>query len=72
MKEVYIHGLKVRYEEDAQYGIEYLQRDLDRAEARVFFDQAKRKKFASFEDGQDRDYTLSYNNDGSYSLSRRR
>ena len=72
MKEVYIHGFKVRYEEDAWFGIEYFRRDLDRAEARVFFDQAKRKKFASFEDDQDRDYTLSYNNDGSYNLSRRR
>ena len=48
MKETIIHGFKVRYEEESHAGIIYFRDDLDRNEARVFFEQAKRKKFINF------------------------
>ena len=71
MKEVKIHGFKVKYEDNAKVGIDYLLYDLDSEEARVFFNQAKLKKYAKFEDDQDRQFTLSYNLDGTYTLIRR-
>jgi len=71
MKDIYIHGFKVKYEDNAREGVNHLLYDLDREEARVFFEQAKRKKFVKFEDDQDRQFTLSHNNDGSYNLVRR-
>lgn len=71
MKEVKIHGFKVKYEDNARAGIDYLLYDLDSEEARVFFSQAKLKKYAKFEDDQDRQFTLSYNLDGTYTLIRR-
>lgn len=71
MEETYVHNLKVRHEKDAENGIYFLKNNLDRKECLVFFDGAKRRKSVDFEDHQDRQYTLSYNNDNSYTLMRR-
>ena len=71
MKEIKIHGLKVRYEENAKQGIDYLRYDLDKEEATVFFDQAKEKGYAKFEDDEDRQFTLAFNPDDTYTLIRR-
>lgn len=71
MKEIFIHGFKVKFEEDVRWGVNYLLYDLDYEESRVFFDQAKLRGFAKFEDDQDRQYTLIYNSDGSYTLIKR-
>jgi hypothetical protein len=71
MLETYIHNFKVKYEQNAQGGMYYLKNDLDQKEAKIYFDQAKRKKAVNFEDHQDRDYTLSYNTDGTFTLVRR-
>ena len=68
MKEIYIHGLKVKYEDNEQAGINYLLYDLDAKEAKVFFNEAKRNKYAEFEDDKEGQFTLSYNSDGSYTL----
>ena len=68
MKEKYIHGFKVEYEDDVKNGIEYLLYDLDRDEARVFFDQARLKKRAEFEDDREGQYTLIYKGMNHYAL----
>lgn len=69
--EKYIHGFKVEYEDDVEKGINYLLYDLDREEAGVFFSQAKLRKYAKFEDDYEGQYTLTYNRDRTYSLTRR-
>jgi len=56
-----IHGFWVVYEEDAKRGLEYLQCDLQRNEAKTLFDAARFKGSAEFEDDADRDWTLVYN-----------
>ena len=71
MKEVFIRGFKVRYEEGDQNGINYLLYDLDAEESRVFFNEAKRNKYASFEDDKEGQFSLSYDKDGSLTLMRR-
>ncbi|OGY57491.1 MAG: hypothetical protein A3D47_02315 [Candidatus Colwellbacteria bacterium RIFCSPHIGHO2_02_FULL_43_15] len=71
MKEVFIHGFKIKYEESEQAGVNYLLNDLDVNESRVFFDQARDKKYVEFEDDKEGQYTLSYNREGSYTLIRR-
>jgi len=71
MKEVFIRGFKVRYEEGDQNGINYLLYDLDAEESRVFFDQAKQKKYAAFEDDKEDQFSLSYSRDGCFTLMRR-
>jgi len=71
MKEIYIHGFKVKYEDNAKEGIDYLLYDLDREEAKVFFEQAHLRGYSQFEDDREGQYTLSYNNDGTYTLIRR-
>lgn len=68
--ETTVHGFKVRYEEENSEGIKYLRDDLSYEEAKVFFDQAKIKGSAQFEDDLDRDFTLLYQS-GVYVLMRR-
>lgn len=65
-----VHGHSVYYNDDAKQGIDYLLNDLDLSESRVFFDQAKSKGAANFEDDQEGQYTLDYQN-GKYFLIRR-
>jgi len=44
---------------------------LDRDEARVFFDQARLRKYAEFEDDEEGQYTLNYKGSGFYALVKR-
>jgi len=71
MNETYVHGFKVKYEDNAHNGLVYLRDHLDLKEAKVFFDQARIKKSAQFEDEYDKNYTLVYNPDRTYTLIRR-
>lgn len=71
MKEMSIHGFKVRYEDNAKSGVDYLVYDLQSEEARVFFDQAKQKLYAQFEDEKEGQFTITYNADGSYTIFKR-
>lgn len=69
-EKINVHGFNVVCEENAAEGIRYLRDDLDFNEARVFFDHARTKGFAEFEDDEDRQYTLFYKG-GSYTLAGR-
>jgi len=71
MKETIIKGFRVKYEESEQAGVNFLLYDLDIHESRVFFNEAKRNKYAEFEDDKEGQFTLSYNRDGTYTLLRR-
>jgi len=71
MKETYIHNYKVKYEDDAYPGVDYLKNDLDPKEASVFFDEAKRQSMVIFEDDNDRHFILSRNPDSSFYLRRK-
>ena len=63
-----IHGHKVLGEDDTVHGMDYLDHDLQFAEAEVFFKAAKNANTTQFEDDKDRQYTLKYNGDGTYQL----
>lgn len=65
-----VHGFPVTYESNAQSGVDHLRDDLSFSEARVFFDQARMRGSAEFEDDEDRQYTLLYQG-GTYTLIRR-
>lgn len=65
-----VHSFIVYYEKDAYEGMRHLRDDLDYNESRVFFDQARQRKSVPFEDDEDRQYTLIYQN-GVYTLVRR-
>ena len=67
-----VHGFMVYGAKDAKYGIDYLDYDLDYEEAKVFFKTARYSGSAQFEDDQDRNYTLKYNGDGTYTVERRK
>ncbi len=71
MKQTYIHGYKVKYEDNAYSGVDYLKNDLDSKEASVFFNEARRRSSVPFEDDDDRDFILSRNSDGSYYLRKK-
>lgn len=66
-----VHGYWVGYDDDSYKGIYYLKTDLDRDEAKVFFEYARREDEAQFEDDKDRDYTLVHTKGKSYQLIRR-
>lgn len=67
-----IYGFRVKFEEEFRDGIRYLRDDLQRDEAKTFFDAARLTGEAEFEDDQDRDWTLMYNRgEGTYTLIRR-
>ena len=65
-----VHSWTVEFEENCHDGIRYLRDHLDLNEAKVFFDEAKLRGAAEFEDNQNRNYTLVYR-DGLYVLVRR-
>ena len=65
-----VHTYTVTYEENAVEGIHYLRDNLDHEEARVFFDQARARGSAEFEDPSNRQFSLLYQN-GAYALTRR-
>jgi len=66
-----IHGHTVHGEDDAVKGLEHLDNDLDSGEAKALFDQARYRGQAQFEDDEDRNYTLTYD-DGRYTVTRRK
>lgn len=70
LKETYIHNYRVQYDDDAEAGVRHLDDDLDAEEARVFFDQARLRGKAAFEDDQERNFVLTYRG-GQYFLNRR-
>lgn len=67
-----IHGFTVLGDEDVDEGMNFLDYGLGYAETKVFFDQARARGKALFQDSQRRDYTLKYNGDGTYTVLRRR
>lgn len=67
-----IHGHTVEIEDDAEDGRRYLEEDIQYKEAQVFFEQAKYRGETQFEDDHDHQFTLSYNGDGTYTLSKRK
>jgi len=70
-QKIYIGGYYVKYddqERNVSYGVYYLQYDLNSEERRVFLDEARNKGQAEFEDHAGRNFTLMYNNDGTYTL----
>ena len=81
-QEIDIHGHKVRYDDDSETvkrGIHYLKAKIDKEEAKVFFDDARRdhaNHTAHFEvhdyhGDRQHDMTLVHNSDGSYHLRKR-
>jgi hypothetical protein len=64
------HGYGLDYDDSSYKGMKYLRDDLSSSEARVFFDQARRRGYAEFEDDYDRQYTMTYKN-GKYTITRR-
>lgn len=67
-----VHGFHVYGTADAKDGLDYLDYRLSYQEVQVFFNQARYRGPAQFEDHMHRDFTLSYNNDGTYTLTRRK
>ncbi len=67
--ETTIHGFIVAYDEESAEGVNFLRDQLKFDEAKIFFDQAERKKSVELKDDQNRLYRLSYAKN-KYSLSR--
>ena len=65
-----IKGYIVHYEDDALLGLRYIENHLDYNEARVFFEQARNRGSAEFEDNNRVNFTLLHH-DGAYTLVRR-
>jgi len=70
IKKTDIHAFPTTYEENAEEGVRHLRDDLSYDEAKVFFKQARAHGSAEFEDDEDRQFTLSCQNDA-YTLVRR-
>jgi len=69
-KKIYICNNQVAYTDTEKEAVFYLKEDLSSDEARVFFDQARAKGSAQFEDDNDRQFTLFYSN-GLFTLRKR-
>lgn len=66
-----IHGFHVFGDRDVKEGLDYLDYRLSYQEVQVFFNQARYRGPAQFEDHLHRNYTLTYNGDGTYTLTGR-
>jgi len=71
MEDTTIYGFRVQYEDATKPAIDYLKNDLSSDEAKVFFEYAKRHRSAQFEDDEDRNFTLVYNQNNVFTLTRR-
>lgn len=71
MKQISVHGYRTKYEDDVYNGIKHLLQDLQYKETKVFFEHARLHRSAQFEDDFEGQYTLEYNRDGTYTLSKR-
>jgi hypothetical protein len=82
MAETDIHGFKVKYDDDSQTlkkAVKYLKEKIDKSEAEVFFDAARRDmvhhnshfEFRDHEYNTDRNLTLVYDGDGKYHIRKR-
>lgn len=71
MKERFVHGNKVEYDENDREGVFYLEDDLSRDEADVFFYYARNRRPAPFEDDRERNYLLTYKGSDTFELRRR-
>lgn len=71
IKKETIHGFWVTFDEELRDGVRYLRDDLQYKEAKTLFDAARLNGSAEFEDDYDRDWSLIYNRDGTYTLIRR-
>lgn len=67
-----VHGFTVLGDDAVDEGVSFLDFSLGYPEAKVFFDQARARGKAQFQDSQRRDYTLKYNGDGTYTVLKRR
>ncbi|MFH1749916.1 MAG: hypothetical protein ABH837_03440 [bacterium] len=65
-----IFNHSVYYQKNAKAGIDYLQYDLDSSESRVFFDQARIRGKADFEDDKEGQFTLDYQNNKYFLIKR--
>lgn len=71
MQDTHIYGFKVQYEDATRKAVDYLKNDLSSEESKVFFEHAKRHGSAQFEDDEDRNFTLVYNQNNLFTLTRR-
>lgn len=67
-----IHGFSVLSDESVKHGLDYLDYDLQYEEAKVFFDEARLRGEAQFEDDHEHQYVLRRNDDGTYALTGRK
>ena len=70
LQEVKVGEWFMKYDETCREGVRHLLEDLSWDERKVFFDQAYAKGAAQFEDDEERQFTLYYQN-GGYILARR-
>ena len=74
IQQTYLNGYYLKYEDSEtgiNYGLDYLRYKLQPAESVVFFNQARAAGQAQFEDDYDRQFTLMYNSDGTFTLLKR-
>ena len=75
LKKELIRDHYVSYESEEKnilYGVRHLKETLSQEEAKVFFDQARQKKSAQFEDKNRYQFTLIYQQEGNYLLLSRK
>jgi len=71
-KQDQVFGFRVNFEESAQFGVHFLQNNLDQTEVKPFFHEAQRVGFANFEDQSGVDWKITHNKaDNTYTISRR-
>lgn len=68
-KRIQIHGFFINYDEKDYAAIRYLRDDLQTPEVKVFFDQARARGKAPFEDNYEHKFLITYSG-GIYTLSR--
>ncbi len=64
---MFIHGHPVRYDESDEHGVHHLTQ-LDIPSAKVYFDHARMRGSAEFEDLHGRKFVLEHNHDGTYGI----
>ncbi len=70
-EKVWFDGETVYYSEDSERGMRFLRDDLDPEETRVYFDQARSKGKAPFEDKNGNNFTLIRRSDGHFEVTTR-
>ena len=69
--EIDLHGHSLMHDDNDHHGYEYLAHKIGADESKMFFQQAKEHGSAEFKTNLNKDYILTHNSNGTYTVAKK-